>query len=76
MIGEMLGLYAGSALADNPHVTLRGKLFLGSGECHFFLDPSGDSETLELTANPQGAMCDYLTGFNARNAVITIGPGE
>lgn len=74
VLGEMLGLYAANALAANPHVTLHGKLFLGDGECHFFLDPEGESETIELTANPGGAMCDYLTGTNTRNVVITIGP--
>lgn len=64
------------AYGENRHLTLKGKLFIGDGDCHFFTDPEGESPSVGLDASSSDALCDYLTGSNASRVVITIGPAD
>lgn len=56
--------------------TTHGTLF-GVGdpdECHFSIDPDGETEPLEVIALSEGAACSWLMGTNARRVTITITP--
>jgi len=71
-----LGVYlalCGVALFGQEHkVTLNGTLFEANHECHFILDPEGESESVELVATSGVFLCDYLRG--TKRVVITISP--
>jgi hypothetical protein len=61
---------------QSTKITLHGKLFTAAeGNCSFFLDGEGDSESIQmLTFSEGGYVCDYLKGSNAHSVAITIQP--
>lgn len=60
--------------AEQHKVTLKGTLFVAEGECHFFLDPAGDSESVGLDASSGAYLCDYLQGGNAKPFTVILIP--
>lgn len=56
-------------------VTLKGKLFTsGEDNCHFFLDPEGDSESVGLDASSGVYLCDWLAGSNTKSFTVILIP--
>lgn len=75
-----LGLFvlAGSASASaSTKITLKGRLFRfhpDSDSVDYALDPTGDTEGIELRPNDGGYLNDYLKGCEGRIVSVTIQP--
>ena len=58
-------------------ITLTGRLFRfhpDSDQTDFALDPTGDTEGIELRPNSVGYLSDYLAGCEGRIVNVTIEP--
>lgn len=58
-------------------ITLKGRLFRfhpDSDGIDYALDPTGDSEGMELRPNDGGYVADYLKGCEGRIVSVTIQP--
>jgi hypothetical protein len=69
---------AGSAKTSaNTKITLVGRLFRfhpDSDELDYALDPTGDSEGIQLRPDDGGYLNDYLKGCEGRIVNVTIEP--
>jgi hypothetical protein len=71
-----LGLVA-TPISASTKITLVGRLFRlhpDSDTLDWALDPTGDTEGIELRPNGGGAVDDYLKGCEGRIVSVTIEP--
>lgn len=76
-----LGLFGVLAIPSTANagtkITLQGRLFRfhpDSDSLNYALDPTGDTEGLELKPNDGGYLADYLKGCEGRIVNVTIQP--
>lgn len=72
-LGEVLGLYTASVLAQEHRIVSRGTLYAAADDCHFFIDPEGEFASIGLDASSSDFLCEYLKGSNAKEFEITMG---
>lgn len=77
-LGIFLGVYTADVLAQQHEVKIEGVLFQAPDhECGFFIDPTGDSEGIQLIEVLDGNyLCDYLKGSSSRPFILRMGPRD
>lgn len=68
---------AAAPVSASTKITLKGRLFRfhpDSDGIDYALDPTGDTEGLELRPNDGGYLNDYLKGCEGRIVSVTIQP--